>query len=277
MKKKFISILLSIMSLFVSCQAQTDSQTDSSVFSLVINEKSSSSEITNFQDSTVSYNTIYDIPYSADFLREHQVPPGYYYLDGYDYISYPSESNPNRILARKNNLFGFLSYPDLEEVIPFIYENTSEFNGEFVAAKKDGKWGIIDQFGTVVLPFQSDYALSPENGIALVYPVFLPCWLEGGSMEPDFTLLTFAFYDLKTGAEIYESDYLIKLDRNSKFLPDQIFNLMYQIPEIDYSSASLESIDIGGMIGLNGIYKSPSIYTIAVWTEDIPYKLSSFS
>lgn len=48
------------------------------------------------------------------------------------------------------------------------YESGAPFVGGFASVKKDGKWGVIDKQGRVVVPFQYDFVDRLVDGIAVV-------------------------------------------------------------------------------------------------------------
>ena len=55
----------------------------------------------------------------------------------------------------KNNKIGFLN-SNCFESIPCIYDNASEFCNGYATVCLDNKWGIIDEYGQIVIPFKSD-------------------------------------------------------------------------------------------------------------------------
>ena len=53
-------------------------------------------------------------------------------------------------------------------VIPFRYEEASEFHEDMAAVKVNGKWGYIDKKGDVKIPFQYEEASEFGDGLAPV-------------------------------------------------------------------------------------------------------------
>ena len=49
-------------------------------------------------------------------------------------------------------------YIDVQTVIEPEYEEVKNFNDGYAAVKKDGKWGYMDEEGTVVVDFLYDWA-----------------------------------------------------------------------------------------------------------------------
>ena len=57
----------------------------------------------------------------------------------------------NLFLSKKNGKYGFVDKNDVV-IVDYIYDDATEQNSYgYCAIKKDGKWGCIDQEGTVVL------------------------------------------------------------------------------------------------------------------------------
>ncbi len=59
--------------------------------------------------------------------------------------------------------FGYINKTG-ELVIPYIYDNITDFDGEYASAQKDGKWGLINKKGETIIPFEYD-ALYIHDGI----------------------------------------------------------------------------------------------------------------
>lgn len=53
-------------------------------------------------------------------------------------------------------------------VIPFEYDGAFSFSEGLASVEKDGKYGFIDNTGTVVIPFEYDDALPFSEGLAYV-------------------------------------------------------------------------------------------------------------
>ena len=62
----------------------------------------------------------------------------------------------------KNHKIGFLNN-NCFEAIPCIYDNASEFCNGYATVSSGDKWGIIDEYGQIVIPFKSDVPCH-ENG-----------------------------------------------------------------------------------------------------------------
>lgn len=74
----------------------------------------------------------------------------------------------NRILAKKDALFGFLEVSG-EVAVPFTYAYAREFSeGLAVVQNQDNRYGFIDASGMSVIPCMYERAESFENGIAFV-------------------------------------------------------------------------------------------------------------
>ena len=70
----------------------------------------------------------------------------------YDEASFESDG---MTAVMKNNKIGFLNSSCFES-IPCIYDNASVFCNGYATVCLDNKWGIIDEYGQVVIPFKSD-------------------------------------------------------------------------------------------------------------------------
>ena len=57
--------------------------------------------------------------------------------------------------AKKDGKYGYLD-ENGAVVIPFIYDGAKTFSGLMAAVKKGDKWGYIDTEGTVIIPFAYD-------------------------------------------------------------------------------------------------------------------------
>lgn len=74
----------------------------------------------------------------------------------------------NRLrFAKKNNKFGYINEYDVE-IIPFVYDGATDFSEGVAGVYLNGKGGYIDSLNNVIIPF--DYQLiSPfKDGIAIV-------------------------------------------------------------------------------------------------------------
>ncbi len=63
----------------------------------------------------------------------------------------------------KGGKFGYVNKTG-ELVIPYIYDDVTDFDGEYASAQKDGKWGLINKKGETIIPFEYD-ALYIHDGI----------------------------------------------------------------------------------------------------------------
>ncbi len=70
----------------------------------------------------------------------------------YDEASFESDG---MTAVMKNNKIGFLN-SNCFESIPCIYDNVSVFCNGYATVCLDNKWGIIDKYGQIVIPFKSD-------------------------------------------------------------------------------------------------------------------------
>lgn len=52
--------------------------------------------------------------------------------------------------------FGYINKTG-ELVIPYIYDDVTDFDGEYAAVKKDEKWGLINKKGETVIPFEYNF------------------------------------------------------------------------------------------------------------------------
>ena len=77
----------------------------------------------------------------------------------YKYYNFKLEEKSNKdifttnnlFLSKKNGKYGFVDKNDVV-IVDYIYDDATEQNSYgYCAIKKDGKWGCIDQEGTVVL------------------------------------------------------------------------------------------------------------------------------
>ncbi len=59
--------------------------------------------------------------------------------------------------------FGYIN-KEGQQVIPFIYDDVTDFDGEYAAVLKDGKYGLINTKGETVIPFEYDI-MSIRDGI----------------------------------------------------------------------------------------------------------------
>lgn len=59
--------------------------------------------------------------------------------------------------------FGYIN-KEGQQVIPFIYDDVTNFDGEYAAVLKDGKYGLINTKGETVIPFEYDI-MSIRDGI----------------------------------------------------------------------------------------------------------------
>jgi hypothetical protein len=72
---------------------------------------------------------------------------------------------PIESLRDKNGLFGFMQ--DTVWAIPPIYQEVRDFaNQPYAGVKTKGKWGLIDQAGKTIVPFQYDDFQYYEDSIA---------------------------------------------------------------------------------------------------------------
>ncbi len=79
---------------------------------------------------------------------------------------------PVKNSAGEKGAFGYVS-ESLSLKLSFTYEAASDFSEELAAARKDGKWGYIDESGMPVIPFEFDppggeTVCSFRNGLAPV-------------------------------------------------------------------------------------------------------------
>ncbi len=59
--------------------------------------------------------------------------------------------------------FGYINNSG-ELVVPFIYDDVTNFDGKYAAVSKDGKWGLINTKGETVIPFEYEY-MAINDGI----------------------------------------------------------------------------------------------------------------
>ncbi|MDP4208608.1 MAG: WG repeat-containing protein [Bacteroidota bacterium] len=67
--------------------------------------------------------------------------------------SYGNSSNSNEVLLYMNNNYGVFDLNELRWSILMEYDGLSFLNNNLYKAKKNGKWGIIDNNNTVIVPF----------------------------------------------------------------------------------------------------------------------------
>jgi len=90
---------------------------------------------------------------------EYKLPLGYD-LEGY---------SDGCILLSKNGVYGFMDYtgawiaqPMYTDAIPFV-------NGLGALQTADGRWGMIDTMGNIVLPFAYDAVSQVSGGLIAAY------------------------------------------------------------------------------------------------------------
>ena len=69
---------------------------------------------------------------------------------------------PTTLLVQKKSLYGYMDYQG-NQLIDCQYESIAPF-GKFMRAKRNGKWGWIDQQEKAVIPFQFDFIENYEKG-----------------------------------------------------------------------------------------------------------------
>ena len=122
-------------------------------------------------------NAIFDFDYSADYRplsKDHLIVfRGYKYgvidkngkelipCDKYDVLTRLNDSLLAAYICQDSSAY-ILEYDcgiidvNGKVVVKFIYEDLSVINGEFISAKKDGKYGVINKSGKTVIPFKYD-------------------------------------------------------------------------------------------------------------------------
>ena len=81
----------------------------------------------------------------------------------------------NRIAARKEDKYGYLDQ-SLNVVIPFMYDKALSFYGDIATCKWDGHWGVINQNNDPIIPFEYDAPISFHNNCAKIYRKDLSKW-----------------------------------------------------------------------------------------------------
>ncbi len=136
---------------------------------VVINPKYDHAEVFNNGKAIVSVNNKWGM-----INEENQLilPLEYSHIEKF-HSAYFSEISPKVALAAKNNKFGFINEKG-EAIVPFIYD---EINVRYqidkqtvIFAKKNGKWGILDDNNaSVKIPFRYDYfsAITGDSTISV--------------------------------------------------------------------------------------------------------------
>lgn len=74
----------------------------------------------------------------------------------------------NRLrFAKKNNKFGYINEYDLE-IIPFVYDGATDFSEDLAGVILNGKGGYIDTLNNVIIPFEYQQVNPFKNGLAIV-------------------------------------------------------------------------------------------------------------
>jgi hypothetical protein len=85
--------------------------------------------------------------------------------DSYSYKGFPHEGLT--VVSLKNHKDGFVDKND-KIIIPFKYENASDFSEGLAAVQLNGKYGCINKSGVVAIPFKYDIIFDFSNGMASV-------------------------------------------------------------------------------------------------------------
>jgi hypothetical protein len=65
-----------------------------------------------------------------------------------------SYSNKTQIILYINSNYGLFNLAERQWTIPMEYEELSDLNNNLYAAKKSGRWGVIDNNNNVIVPFE---------------------------------------------------------------------------------------------------------------------------
>ena len=116
------------------------------------------------------------------------------FKDVWSVINSKLKFSENLVAIKFNNKFGFFNNHG-KQVIPFIYDNTSNFSCGLACVKLNGKWGYINKSGNIIIEIKYDKASTFTNGVAIV------------SIEDKYWHIN------ETGSELYK----IRYDRVSFF------------------------------------------------------------
>lgn len=81
----------------------------------------------------------------------------------------------DRIAARKEGKYGYLDQ-SLNVVIPFRYEKALSFYGDLATCQWNGYWGVINQNNDQIIPFEYDAPILFHNNCASIYRKDLDKW-----------------------------------------------------------------------------------------------------
>lgn len=74
----------------------------------------------------------------------------------------------NRLrFAKKNNKFGYINEYDIE-IIPFVYDGATDFSEDLAGVILNGKGGYIDTLNNVIIPFEYQQVNPFKNDLAIV-------------------------------------------------------------------------------------------------------------
>jgi hypothetical protein len=65
-----------------------------------------------------------------------------------------SNSNSYEVLLNMNNNYGLFNLNELRWSIPMEYEDLNDLGNNLYSAKKNGKWGVVDDNNSVIVPFE---------------------------------------------------------------------------------------------------------------------------
>ena len=89
------------------------------------------------------------------------------FKDVWSLINSKLKFSENLVAIKFNNKFGFFNNQG-KQVIPFIYDNTSNFSCGLACVKLNGKWGYINKSGNIIIEIKYDKVSTFTNGVAIV-------------------------------------------------------------------------------------------------------------